>query len=299
MPERAAHRRCAQLWLGTIVEIAAEAAEPALVDAAIGAAFAAIARIHRALSNHNPASELSRVNRRAAEQETAISLDLRAVLACALAVAERSDGAFDPTQGAGMAALGFLPPQSTTQRVASWRDVHLEPRGVAFARPLALDLGGIAKGYAVDCAVHALRAHGAAAGVVNAGGDLRVFGERDEAVHVRRGGAQVGVLPLVRIRDGAVASSAYASQRRFVAGRWATPLIEPRNGLPIMSTRTVSVVAPTCMVADALTKVVALRGRAATAALAAFGASASVLSPARGHWRCTRFPDPADRAEAA
>jgi thiamine biosynthesis lipoprotein ApbE len=58
------------------------------------------------------------------------------------------------------------------------------------------------------------------------------------------------------------------------------------------STRTVSVVASTCMVADALTKVVALRGGAAARVLAAYGASATLLSPAAGRWRCTQFPRP-------
>jgi len=298
MPEGIAHRRRAQVWLGTIVEIAVEAPDAARADAAVAAAFAAIARVHRALSNHDPASELSRVNRRAAMRETAISRDLHAVLACATEVAERSGGAFDPTQGARLAVLGFLPPQSTAQLGASWRHLRLGARSVAFARPLVLDLGGIAKGYAVDCAIAALRAHGATAGMVNAGGDLRAFGDRDDVVCVRCDGARGGMLPLVRVRDGAIATSAYASQRRFVAGRWATPLVEPRSGLPVMSTRTVSVIAPTCMIADALTKVVALRGRGAASVLAAFGASAAILSPARSRWRCTRLPDPGLRAAA-
>jgi len=299
MAEGIVRRRRAQLWLGTIVEIAVEAQQAAVADAAIAAAFVAVARIHRALSNHDPASELSRVNRRAATRETAISRDLRAVLACALAVAERSGGAFDPTHGARLAALGFLPRQPMADRTARWRDIRLSARGVTFARPLALDFGGIAKGYAVDRAVLALRAHGVMTGVVNAGGDLRVFGECDEPIYVRRGGAQGGVLPLVRIREGAVATSAYAGQRRYVDGRWVTPLIESRNGLPVMSTRTVSVIAPTCMLADALTKVVALRGRAAARALAAFGASAAALSPAGERWRWTSLPDPASRAVAS
>ncbi len=198
-----------------------------------------------------------------------------------------------------MATLGFLPPQPPAERDACWRDVRLGERGVAFAKPLALDFGGIAKGYAVDCAVDALRAHGATAGRVNAGGDLRVFGARGERVHVRTGGRRGVLLPLAFLADGAVATSSYGGQRRRVDGRWASPLIEPRSGLPLSSTRTVSVIASTCMVADALTKVVALRGRAAAATLASFDASAVVLSPAAGLWRCTRLPAPVGGAAAA
>ena len=296
MPESSVRRRRAQLWLGTIVEINAEGATEAVTECAIAAGFAAVARIHRVLSNHDPDSELSRLNRRASVRRTPVSRDLRAVLACGLTVAERSGGAFDPTQGARLAALGFLPPQATELRGATWRDVCLDARGVAFAQPLALDLGGIAKGYAVDCAIFALRAQGASAGAVNAGGDLRVFGAHDEPIGVRTGGPCGGIVPLVQLGDGAVATSAYSGQRRRVDGRWATPLIEPRNGLPIMSTRTVSVIAPTCMIADALTKGVALRGRDAAAALMAFGASAVMFSPAGERWRCTRLPLSVERA---
>jgi FAD:protein FMN transferase len=283
--------RRVELWLGTLVEIAVEATPGDAPETALDAAFASIARIHRALSLHDPQSELSQVNRDAPSAVQAVSPDLRAVLECALELAERSCGAFDPTVGGRVAALGFLPPQAPSERGVSWRDVELTRRGVRFARPLVLDFGGIAKGYAVDCAVDALQGHGVSAGRVNAGGDLRVFGDRSERVHVRTGGPQGILLPLVELAEGALATSAYGGQRRRVRGRWATPLIEPSGGLPMMSTRTVSVVAPTCMVADALTKVVALRGSAAAGMLAACDASATVLSPAAGRWRCTRLVD--------
>ena len=288
--------RQAQLWLGTVVEIFAAAGSQRALDAGVAAAFAAIARVHRALSVHDVESELSRVNRHAYAQPQPIGEDLRQVLACALDVAERSDGAFDPSVGSAVAALGFLPAQPPTDPAASWRDVRLTGDGVRFARPLALDFGGIAKGYAVDCAVDALREHGVHGGRVNAGGDLRVFGPDAVPIHVRTGGPQGVTLPLVEIADGAVATSAYGGHRKRVDGRWATPLVDPRSSLPIMSTRTVSVVAATCMVADALTKVVALRGRAASVALRAYGASATVLSPATGRWRCMRLPAPAPAA---
>jgi FAD:protein FMN transferase len=287
--DRYASRR-AELWLGTLVEIAVDSPSSELPEAGVAAAFAVIARIHRALSLHDPRSELSRVNRNAPTAVQSLSKDLRAVLSCALEIAARSGGAFDPTVGGRIAALGFLPPQAHSERDVSWRDVELTMRGVRFARPLVLDFGGIAKGYAVDCAIDALGRYGITAGRVNAGGDLRVFGRRSELVHVRTGGPQGIVVPLVRVIDGAVATSAYGGQRRRIGGRWATPLIDPHGRLPIMSTRTVSVVAPTCMVADALTKVVALRGSKAAGMLEAYGASATLLSPAAGRWRCTQLP---------
>jgi thiamine biosynthesis lipoprotein len=280
MAEPKVCRRAARFFLGTMVDIAATG-PAAAVSRGIEDAFAAIAQVHRALSAQDAASELTRVNGLAHCGAQPISEAFCAVLACALDMAERTRGTFDPTIGGLMCDLGLLPKHSSHDRRASWRDVHLEKSGVRFARPLLLDFGGIAKGYAVDRAIDALR---------DAGGDIRVFGGETDTVHVRTGGARCVALPLVELADGAVATSAYGSQRRRVAGRWATPLIDARFGLPSMSTRTVSVVAPHCMVADALTKVVALRGAASAPVLASYGAEAIMLTPVKDRWRCVEIP---------
>lgn len=280
--------RRAQLWLGTLVDIRAEAPSAAALERALAAAFAAIARVHYALSGHDASSELSRLNRDAPRCAQRVSVDFRAVLECALDVASRSGGTFDPTIATQPASAPdqerVMAPGSPR---ASWRDVELTPRGLRYRRPVRVDMDGIAKGYAVDCAIDALRDQGARAGRVNAGGDLRMFGYAPETVHVRTGGPQGVVMPLAEVGDAAVATSAYGDQRRYLRGRWVTSLIDPRTSLPIMSTRTVSVIARTCMVADALTKVVALRGRDAMPLLHAYDAAAAILSPAAGRWRCT------------
>src|SRR5207302_5745767 len=91
--------RRAQPWLGTFVDIGGHAHSERALAEGFNAAFAAIARVHRALGGHDAESELTRVNRHAALTPQAISPDLRTVLACALALAARSDGAFDPTVG--------------------------------------------------------------------------------------------------------------------------------------------------------------------------------------------------------
>ena len=282
--------RRAQNWLGTLVEIRAGGAARNALDDGVAAGFAAIAAIHRALSGHAADSELAALNRHAAHAPQRVSEHLRRVLACALDLARASAGVFDPTVGGALSALGYLPPPREPPAPASWRDVELRDGRVRFARPLTLDFDGIAKGYAVDCAMTAMRARGIAHGCVNAGGDLRVWGAAAETVHVRTGGPQGALLPLATLGDAAVATSAYGGQRRSSGGRYATPLIDPRSALPVMSTRTVSVIAPTCMVADALTKVVALSGARAARLVAAYGASAAILTPTRGRWRCTTLP---------
>jgi thiamine biosynthesis lipoprotein len=126
-----------------------------------------------------------------------------------------------------------------------------------------LDLGGIAKGYAVDCAVRALRAQGAASGWVNAGGDLRAFGDARLALRLRdetRG----GVRDAGTLRDGAFATShfsAYSRSRLCHDGVASTE-------------RHVSVAAAECLWADALTKIVAASGDPAHPLLARWHARA-------------------------
>jgi thiamine biosynthesis lipoprotein len=242
------------------------------------------------LSGHEPASELTRVNRGASRATQAISREFHDVLECALEIAARSNGAFDPTIGGELVMLGLLPSFAEHERGVTWRDVELGGNTVRFRRPLILDLDGIAKGYAIDRAIAALQAAGATQSMVNAGGDLRVHGPNAETVALRTGGAQSAMLPLVSIADGAVATSAYGGRRRRISGRFATPLIDPRTRLPSMSTRTVSVAASTCMIADALTKVVALDGDRSARLLDRYAATATIVSPAQGRWRCTRLP---------
>ena len=282
--------RRGELWLGTLVDITAHASTERIACDALRMGFEAIARVHRRLSGHEPASELTRVNWSAAHAPQSISREFRDVLECALALAAGSNGAFDPTIGGELVSRGFLPGFAEHARNATWRDVELDGNMLRFKRPLILDFDGIAKGYAVDRAIAALQAAGATQSLVNAGGDLRVHGPNTETLALRTGGSQSAALPLISIADGAVATSAYGGRRRRVRGRLATPLIDPRNRLPSMSTRTISVAAPTCMIADALTKVVALDGPRSARVLDRYEASATIVSPAQGRWRCTRLP---------
>jgi thiamine biosynthesis lipoprotein len=152
--------------MGTWVAIEATAANPPrelapLADstqlAAIEAAYESIRLVEQAMHPHRHGSDLARINAAPLHMPIEIQPDTWRVLHLARRLYELTDGVFDPC----------LPSQP-----GSLQDVEL-------------DLGGIAKGYAVDRAVETLMAHGCCAGLVNAGGDLRVFGEREEAVLLR------------------------------------------------------------------------------------------------------------------
>jgi thiamine biosynthesis lipoprotein len=149
--------------------------------------------------------------------------------------------------------------------------VLMPGRRIAFARPLWMDLGGIAKGFAIDVAIQALRRAGCTEALVNAGGDLRAFGRTLHPIHLRR---PEGLVPVAQLRCGAVATS---SPHVAAPDRLAQPLghiVDPRCDAEWVAGGSVMVAAPTCTIADALTKVAALAGPQSAALLARFGAQA-------------------------
>ncbi len=242
--------RRARPLLGTFVEISVCAARDADAWRAAEAAFAAVADVHRLMSFHESDSDVSRLNRHA--HERAIEVDPRTwtVLRRARFFSRVSNGVFDCSVGGALLALDALPRSERALRPdarATFRDVMLLPgRRVRFRRPLAIDLGGIAKGFAVDEGVAALARSGADAGCVNAGGDLRVVGGRAWPIALR---SAAGFAPLVALRDRALATSADTFAPRGA-------IVDPATGRFRAHPKSVSILAPTCMDADALTKVV-------------------------------------------
>ncbi|MBS0589932.1 MAG: FAD:protein FMN transferase [Proteobacteria bacterium] len=273
--------------LGTLVEMRVEAPDEACARAAIETAFVEVAAVHARMSFHTADSDLSRLH--AAHVGTQVEVDARTldVLRCALDLAARSRGCFDPTMAGRLVARGFLPPPRSPfvpDARASWRDVELRDGGVRLRRPLWLDLGGIAKGYAVDRAIGVLLANGATQALVNAGGDLRVAGPREEIVHLR-GAGDAGIAGALALRDAALASSGGAATRRYRDGRWTGVHLDARDGSHVGLFSSASVTAPSCMIADALTKVVfAAPFALARGVLAGYGAQAATHATRRG-WR--------------
>lgn len=267
----------AQPWLGTLVEIAAEGADPATLNAAIERAFARVAAIHGAMSFHDVDSELSCVNRHAAHDWVALSDDLARVFSAALDFAAASDGLFDPSVAPWLVETGHLPrhPHMPAESTPDWQAIELDGDRVRFAHPLLVDFGGIAKGYAVDAALSVLRSAEMSSARVNAGGDLARFGESAEPVRVRHPLQPTHSLHLADLQNGAVATSAGYYQAEAAA----SPLRHPHTGGELCRTLSVSVLAPTCLAADALTKIVAADPLRAPALLGCHGAQAALIDP--------------------
>jgi thiamine biosynthesis lipoprotein len=275
--------RRARPWLGTLVEMQIEGLDAAAAARACERAFAEVAAVHALMSFHEGAGDLARLHGTPPGVTVRVDARTREVLECALRIAAASAGAFDPTIAARLVESGMLPrPLSpwTPDPSARWSDIELPgARGVRLARPQWIDLGGIAKGYAVDRAIEILVDAGAVQACVNAGGDLRVAGERVGRVNLRTH-AGVEAWSGVEVADGAVATSAGTGGNAPARSRVH---LDGRTRRPAGTRLVATVVAARCIVADALTKVV-LAGPAARAArvLAQFGAQACVHDPRRG-----------------
>lgn len=273
-PSESSWTRRARPLLGTIVEVKADG-PPATVEAA----FAEIQRIQQQMSYHDPQSELSQLNRQAAKEWVAVSHDVMAVLKAALTLAAQTSGIFDPTVAARLTSLGFLPkvPGSPiANRLATWRDIEINDanRSIRFHRSLRIDLGGIAKGYAVDAAIQRLKNEGVAEGAVNAGGDLRVFGRKVQAIAIRHPENVGTIIASIPLQEAALATSAGTFKRRNRGGTEITALLDGRDRRPLSVSTSVSVIAPNTMDADALTKVALALGPAAENILSQYRATA-------------------------
>jgi len=273
--------------LGTIVEIRARGAEPRL-GSAVAAAFAAIEQVQRLMSFHDRRSDVSRIN--AAQAGTVLRIDAltHTVLRAAWAMSERSQGLFDATIADALVRHDFLPrPEAEHAQPVTFRDLELLARNrVRWHRKGWIDLGGIAKGFAVDRAIETLQAHGVVSALVNAGGDLRCFGA-PEPVYLRSPGDPSVLVRLGVLADGAIATSAGYFSERESGGQRIGPLVDPRRAACVSWERSVSVIAGTCMIADALTKVVALAPDGAPARLELLEAQALILDR-EWLWICGR-----------
>ena len=251
--------------------------------------FDTIAAVHRLMSFHEPGSDVSRLNRDAWRRPVAIDRRTVQVLRLAQTVSAASDGVFDVTIAGALVNSGFLPRPAAGPEPdpsANWRDIRLLSDGrVRFLKPLWIDLGGIAKGYAVDAALQTSRRPAGASIAINAGGDLRVAGPC--AVDAVLDVPQLALRrrPVINLTNQALASSCGIGARRRQGQIWVSPHRHGHSHRNLSTRRFVAVLASRCALADALTKVVLARGRGASALLRQFDARAWLHEPGRGWQR--------------
>jgi len=276
--------RC-QPALGTFVEIEACHSEEVLASEhdsalsfAIDQAFAAIQTTQSCMSVFDLSSDLSQINAgKFHNLSGAIHPWLWEVLHLAKQIHALSPD-FDPSATIYLMHQGMRPnlDQLTAAVLGGLNDVILlDDYRVITKKPVYLDLGGIAKGAAVDRAVEALQTHGVVSGSVNAGGDLRVFGTKAHSIHLRHPSSPQSTFYAGKLQDGALATSGdYFVSQVGDPQQKNGHLISPKHNLPIQTEKSFSVITSICAVADALTKVFAITGDAQHPALRHFDAQA-------------------------
>jgi thiamine biosynthesis lipoprotein len=252
--------------MGTFADVAVVHDDPRQAAAAIEAAFAALRDVDRGMTRFAVTSDVGRANARAAVEPVEVSAETARVLEQALAWARASDGAFDPCLGRATRLWDPVrrsePPAAVHLEALAGRRLYdglvIEPgRRVRFLDPaMALDLGGIAKGFGVDRAAEALRLHGVTRGLVNVGGDLVALGDSEDGdpwrVGVRSPHDPDGIARTLEVVDAAVATSGDYERVFRHDGNSYHHLLDPSTAAPRRTdVHSVTVVAHDCMTADA------------------------------------------------
>jgi len=247
-------RKRAQPWLGTIVEISVQGENEYQCTTWINEAFKEIQTVHTQMSFHDENSELSQLNRRAHLESIQCSDSVREVLKFAKDMYSRTDGAVDVSVAPVLVKEKFLPNHIKHETCGTPADINIEGKSVKFMKPLVLDLGGVAKGYAVDRAIEKLQALGCPIASVNAGGDLRVYGEASRLF------VRLSTDPTSLVSEGVIENCAIAtSAGYFSIHANCVPYVDPETGECLNRIPSVTVRADSCMLADALTKFVILK----------------------------------------
>jgi len=212
------------------------------------------------MSYHSPSSDLSRLNQANEGETLQVHPRLTEVLEIALRLCVESAGVFDPGIAPVLVQRGFLPSPPLGRPFcamagSSVRNISVvEPGVVMKLGPALLDLGGIAKGYAVDEALSSLVSSGVSSALVNAGGDMRAWGNRDFPFQLRHPKSRGVLSQVFFLRNEACATSATLPEAPTF------PFIDPRSQEPVAKACCASVVAQRAVIADALTKVLIVRG---------------------------------------
>jgi len=267
--------------MATRFEIVLQGEDDLRLRAAGEEALREIEALDRRLNFYAASSELSTVNRRAAKESVVLAPDFFALLELSLQLAESTGGAFDPTVGPLMKTWGFyrgkgsLPSRgaiSAAREIVGAHHVDLDEsnRSVRFDAPgVEIDLGGIAKGYALDKAAAILRTHGVENSLLHGGTSTVIgIGRSYDNVPWRIGISDrdliLGTVELTNLTlsVSAVSGKAFTRQETIYGH-----VIDPRSGWPISGSAVAAAVSPSAAVSDALSTAALVLGSEASSLL--------------------------------
>jgi thiamine biosynthesis lipoprotein len=258
-------RKC----MGTECELKGYGPDEALIDSAFVSGFEAIDRVEALTTSWRDSSEVARINQAAGKSAVKVAPETLAIIEKSLWVSQLTDGAFDITVGVFKGLWKFdedndgsLPERAEVERrraLVDWHDVIVDHAAstVKLRRPgQSINLGGIAKGYAVDAAVAAIRAAGVRDFIVHAGGDLFAAGrkgDREWRVGIQDPRGPHGrIIFELALTDQAFNTS--GDYERFIMrdGVRYHHILDARTGFPARAARSLTLLARDSFTADAL-----------------------------------------------
>lgn len=263
--------------MGTRVEATVRHTDISASKEALYRAFREMERVEGVLSEHRKESEISKINQAAGLRPVKVSRETFEIVQRAKSYAERLEGLFDVSIGPLSTLWGFsgdqeitLPSESqiaTLRTLVDFRKITLSEADTTVflaEQGMKLDLGGIAKGYAIDRAVSVLKQEGIRHFLLNAGGDIYAAGKKDEAhdwrIGVRHPRDPNGLIARFDLSDEAVATSGDYQRYAILDGHRYHHILDPRTGYPAMHCQSVTVLAATAEEADVLATYLFVRG---------------------------------------
>lgn len=260
------HQREAAI-MGTRIAVELWSQTPAEGEAAIDAVMAEMHRVDALMSHYKPESQLSRINAHAADGPVRVDRELFDLIARSLEFSRLTGGAFDITY----ASVGYLydyrhhvkPDEAQIEShlaAVDWRSLALDPKNstVRFMKPgMRIDLGGFAKGYAVDRSIEILKARGIEHASVSAGGDTRILGDRfgrPWMVGIRHPDDPKRVILRIPLENVALSTSGDYERYFDEDGVRYHHIIDPRTGHSASKVRSATIIGPTATETDGLSK---------------------------------------------
>lgn len=263
--------------MGNHFEITVVGSDEDWANEMIDSAVAEIKRIETLLTTFSDSSETALINQSAGIAPVVVSKETLDLIQRSIKISRLTQGAFDITYGSIDKTLWnfdrsmtALPPADVAQkmvRLINYKNVVVDEEAcTVFLREkgMRIGFGGIGKGYAADRAKQVLQRLGVQSGIVNASGDLTVWGLQPDGKHWTVGIVHPDLknLPFsyLNISNRAVATSGNYEKFVMIGGKKYSHTIDPKTGLPVTGIKSVTIIAPTAELADAMATPVTIMG---------------------------------------
>lgn len=267
-----------KILMGTTVETTARNADINLCKEALLEAYKEMKRVENLLSYHNKNSEITRINSFSGMQPVKVSLETFSIIKNSINYSQRSKGLFDVSVGPVSGLWGFnddnreieLPDSSEVDsalQFVNYKNIKINQNDTTVfltRKGMKLDLGGIAKGYAIDRGAAKLKSMGVVNFILNAGGDIYASGKKDKStqwtIGIKDPRNTSGLVATFNLENYAVATSGDYERYRIINGVRYHHILNPFDGYPGKLSESTTVIAPTAEEADAMATYLFLYG---------------------------------------